>query len=1026
MLGWSRHLVSAVLAICLHVSAAAAQPKTHEEQMAVLKALLQRTQLIPKIDQLSFDGRYSEALPLAEQLLALTTPALGATEADSAWALERLARVHEGLGRWPDAEAATREALRVRESLGAASDAMAAENRNRLAVYYEAQGRAKEAEHLYEAASRGGPGARLEAVAGRLNYLSVIRDAQGRFGDAELLAKRALVLRQQALGPEHADVALTMNNLAMIYWAQGRRAEVEPLLSRAISILEKQHGPEHPEVGRLVGNLASVIDDPKRDAQAEALLQRAIAIDQKAYGPEHRSVLVGLNNLAAFYRDRRRLDEADAVQTRALALIEASLARYKDNELVRSFLELPTYHARMLTNHAGIRFAQGRHDDALAMLERALVLEEQNRGPEHPAVAHVVTRMAAIHAVKDRWAAAHDAYARAADIHMRRLRAARSTDRQGPQAARDGEGSREAFLGLALAAVRLAEQDPRRRQALTDEAFRAAQWAERSSAGAALARMSARFASGSDALAAMARERQDLTEESSLTDRQLSAVLAEPPAAQTLARAKALRERIAALDGKLAAMDQRLGRDFPAYFALVNPEPAGIGETQQLLGASEVLIQYAIGPKESIAWLVSRAETRAIRVPLGETALAEHVEALRCGLDQALWEEAGSEQRCVGHVGVGKIPGGLPFPLWRAGDLYAALLQPFERAFQGKQLLIVPVGPLTSLPFGVLLTAPPPARMATDALDYRRAAWLGARQAITVLPSVAALRALRAVQRGGPAQKRLAGFANPLLGGNPDSPAEVERARLARERQRCPPPATRLAGGTRPLRASAQLARNGRADPAGLRGLVALPETADELCAVAASVGAPESDLRLGARATESEVKRMSRADELMQFRVLHFATHAAVTGEIGGASEPGLILTPPETPTDADDGYLSASEIAQLKLNAEWVVLSACNTAAGNTANAEALSGLARAFFYAGARALLVSHWAVDSDATVRLITKAFAEMTPGQVAGVPITRAEAMRRSIAAMISDGRAVEAHPAFWAPFVVVGEGGTGG
>jgi CHAT domain-containing protein len=150
---------------------------------------------------------------------------------------------------------------------------------------------------------------------------------------------------------------------------------------------------------------------------------------------------------------------------------------------------------------------------------------------------------------------------------------------------------------------------------------------------------------------------------------------------------------------------------------------------------------------------------------------------------------------------------------------------------------------------------------------------------------------------------------------------------------------------------------------------------------------------------------------------VLHFATHGAMAGEIEKDREPGLILTPPEAASAEDDGYLSASEIAGLKLDADWVVLSACNTAAGGAASAEALSGVARAFIYAGARALLVSHWAVYSEATVKLVTKAAAEMARDSKVG----RAEAMRRAMKALIEKG-GVEAHPAYWAPFVVVGEG----
>src|SRR5262249_12996060 len=158
-----------------------------------------------------------------------------------------------------------------------------------------------------------------------------------------------------------------------------------------------------------------------------------------------------------------------------------------------------------------------------------------------------------------------------------------------------------------------------------------------------------------------------------------------------------------------------------------------------------------------------------------------------------------------------------------------------------------------------------------------------------------------------------------------------------------------------------------------------LPETADELCAVAQSLGAQEGAVYLGDKANEKTIKGLSADGTLARARIVHFATHGLLAGETemftASIAEPALILTPPEQAGEEDDGLLTASEIAQLKLDAEWVVLSACNTAAGESdkPGAEALSGLARAFFYAGARALLVSHWAVNSEATVDLITKAF-----------------------------------------------------
>src|SRR5262249_51823471 len=151
---------------------------------------------------------------------------------------------------------------------------------------------------------------------------------------------------------------------------------------------------------------------------------------------------------------------------------------------------------------------------------------------------------------------------------------------------------------------------------------------------------------------------------------------------------------------------------------------------------------------------------------------------------------------------------------------------------------------------------------------------------------------------------------------------------------------------------------SGLADIADLKTWNPLPETADELCDVAQNLGAnPAAHVYIGARATETTIKQLSEDGTLAKSRIIHFATHGAVAGDLSGTSEPGRVLTPPDLATERDDGYLAASEVAALKLDADWVILSACNTAAGEAKGADALSGLARAFFYAGARSLLVSH---------------------------------------------------------------------
>ena len=202
------------------------------------------------------------------------------------------------------------------------------------------------------------------------------------------------------------------------------------------------------------------------------------------------------------------------------------------------------------------------------------------------------------------------------------------------------------------------------------------------------------------------------------------------------------------------------------------------------------------------------------------------------------------------------------------------------------------------------------------------------------------------------------------------------------------------------------------------KALPPLPETADELREVGKILGAGSEDIKLGEAATVTVVKH----ERLNDYRVVYFATHALVAGEVEkfakAKAEPALVLSIPATPSEEDDGLLTASDVAMLKLNADFVVLSACNTAAGDKPGAEALSGLARAFFYAGAKSLVVSHWEVDSEATVALMNGLFSALK----ANPRLSHAEAFRLSMLGMITNSSKPEwAHPEFWAPFVVVGE-----
>ena len=467
-------------------------------------------------------------------------------------------------------------------------------------------------------------------------------------------------------------------------------------------------------------------------------------------------------------------------------------------------------------------------------------------------------------------------------------------------------------------------------------------------------------------------------------DTRLIKAISAPAGQQKPVLIKRLRDQITRTDRRIAELNARLARDFPRFTALTNPKPLGIAEAQKLLEPHEALVVFLVNNKETFVWAVTRDSVSWKRSDLGRKEIAAKVKELRGSLDPVTLKAGKSD----------------PFNLETAFQLYASLLKPVEELIASKShLLIVPAGALTSLPFHVLVTKKP--TLATpDFSGYRDAAWLMKSHAISVLPSVSSLRSLRVFAKKTHAKNPFIGYGDPVFSRREQGGADGKQARVA-------------------LRGYPSYFRGANADLDKLsRGLDRLADTADELRSVARLLNAPESTVILRRQATERAVKRAP----LHRYRVVYFATHALVAGEVaqvGSRAEPALALTLPAKASTIDDGLLMASEVAQLKLNADWVVLSACNTAAGDKPGAEALSGLARAFFYAGSRALLVSHWSVGSKDAVRLTTATFKAMQKDPSMG----RAEALRRAMLALMNDpSEPSNAYPATWAPFVVVGEG----
>jgi CHAT domain-containing protein/Tfp pilus assembly protein PilF len=808
----------------------------------------------------------------------------------------------------------------------------------------------------FEAAAKARFGTGHPTYANALGSLANVYSRQGQYAEAEVHLKRALAIKEARLGRDHAELAGTLNNLAIALRLQGKYAEAADLLKRALSIVEAKFGRNHPGMAIVLNSLAIVYEKQGKYAEAEAYHKRALAISEARLGRDHPDLAGSLNNLAVVYEAQGKYAEAEAHYKRALAIYEAKLGRDHPSA------------AQAINNLAMVYDAQGKHAEAEVHFKSALAILEDRLGPEHPEVGSVLTNLANFYIRRTRYA---DAF---------------------PLVQRTIAGGR-ARPNIALP-VLLAASDGKliTAERAFDDGLNVIQLASRSSAAAALNNLAVRLASGSDRLAELVRRDQDLTAEADALDKAIVAAVAKESSRRDAAAEQRIRQRLVAIGGERDALQKLFAAEFPDYAALSNPLPMTAKETRALLSNDEALVLMFPGEAELFVLALTRERFEWRSVPIDAAALQQKVAAFRRGLDVEAPDKAAAATSKPEL-----------FDLAVAHELYGALLGPVETLIKDKRhLLVVPSGVLTAVPFQLLVTEKPAVAVPADLSGYRDAAWLLKRHAVSVVPSVASLKALRAFAQKAQATKPMIGFGDPIFG--PETPAGGTRA-------------TKVAAKTRSYTDFWQGAGIDRAKIA--QALPRLEDTADELQAVAQKLGVAAGDIHLRAAATETLIKRTSQENRLVDYRIVYFATHGLVAGDVKGLAEPSLALAMPRQPTELDDGLLTASEIAQLKLNADWVVLSACNTIAGDKPGAEALSGLARAFFYAGARALLVSHWAVDSAATTRLTTATFEILQSDPKTG----RAEALRCAMLDIMNDtSNPRNAYPAFWAPFVVVGEG----
>jgi CHAT domain-containing protein len=505
-------------------------------------------------------------------------------------------------------------------------------------------------------------------------------------------------------------------------------------------------------------------------------------------------------------------------------------------------------------------------------------------------------------------------------------------------------------------------------QAVADS-YEIVQRASSSAAANAVSKLASRFAAGTDELAQLVRSDQDLSAEAEALDKTVIAFVSKPPAQRSAPAEEQVRMRIAEVKAEREKLQQVFNERFPDYTALSRPQPVSVPETQALLADDEALLVFDFGDK-SYAWIVTKNDADWTELKISARDLDVQVRNLRAWL---------TDPRK-------RLDPDLAYKVYQ--ETFGAFA---DKIASKKRLSIVTNGALTSLPPQLLITKEPTGK------SFKEMDWIIRSHAVTVLPSVASLKILRTGSQASPALKPMIAFADPVFSKGARASAEQQAA----------------------LGSIVSFYRGTQVDVSAIRErLPQLPGTGREVREIAAELKAQSDDVKLGLNATETAVKHA----KLDQYRVVYFATHGLVSGDLDefakGKIEPALALTIPDQPTDDDDGLLTASEIAQLKLDADWAVLSACNTAAADKPGAEALSGLARAFFYAGARSLIVSHWSVSDEATARLMIGTLR----ASARDPKLSHAEALRQSMLAMIDGAKSdADADPRLWAPFVVVGE-----
>ena len=827
-----------------------------------------------------------------------------------------------------------------------------------------------------------------------------VAEARGRFADAETAYHKAFIFYTSALKtvsqwdskpPEGeieraADWALALEGRVKV--RQGRVGEGEADVRRALLSRLAKSGKFHADTAGVLSVLVFVIQEQGRYQEAERLQRQVIEIYQGlGYGVDSGPMVNAQVFLAQILNLERRYDEASKLYDE----VDVWTAKWEPSrrEAISGGL------ARV-----SLMLAQGNYDNALEIAQRTFDRERGRSGDKSFNTAVARGFLAIALARKSKTVEALQAFKESIPVLLT-ASGGSDDDAGSTAAAREGRVRfvMEGYLRVLALNPSIAPAN------VAEETFGYADVLRGQAVQRALQASSARSAIGNPELAKLVRASQDGEKQIGAAVATLNNLLALPPAEREEKALKATQVEIASLQAARAHILKEIAKKFPEFGNLINPPPPYAADIQKHLADDEVLLSFYFGRFDSFVWVLRKeGPVRFSRIKMTVGDLNAKVTKLR----EALEPKAAM---------ISDIP---PFDVKLASELYGDLLKNIESGWKpAKSLIVVTNGALGLLPLSLLPTAPSEVKIEDDPLfaSYRGVPWLARTHAVTMVPSTSALQTLRKLPPGKTSRQDLIAFGDPYFSKEQaDDAAKIDKLIQLAD----------ASGSTRgaPLRRRNSPQLEG-ADSADLAMLPRLPDTADELRSIALALQAdPSKVLNLGLDATEKAVKTM----DLSGFKIVAFATHGLVPGELDGLTQPALALSAPSLSASEGDGLLTMEEILSLKLDADWVVLSACNTGAGAGAGAEAASGLGRAFFYAGTRALLVTNWSVHSQSAKDLVTDLFKR----QADDPKLTRGEALRQAMMAL-ADGKGyvdssgktefAYAHPLFWAPYTIIGDGG---